>query len=93
MKDADRFQLRFGKYKTPTFRYGTIVQCAVFGEVKIVGLSDAPIPWPIGLKGGNRTQVVYKDLAKARRAESNLAVAHWWESLPRQSPNGEGDSG
>jgi len=77
--DADRFRLRFGPYRTPRFRYGKIVSCEVRGEVRIVGLSDALIPWPIGQKGqGPRALVVFKDLAKAVRREANLAVAHWW---------------
>lgn len=57
---------------------GAIVQCEVRGEVKIVGLSDGPIPWPIGKKGGAKSLVVYKDLAKALRNESCQAVGHWW---------------
>ena len=77
--DADRFRLRFGPYRTPRFRYGKIVSCEVRGEVRIVGLSDAPIPWPIARKeNGARALVVFKDLAKTVRRESNLAVAHWW---------------
>ena len=79
MNDADRFLLRFGPYRTPPFRYGKIVFCEVRGEVEIVGLSDAPLPWPIGRKGnGPRALVVFGALAKAVRREASLAVAHWW---------------
>jgi hypothetical protein len=79
MNDADRFRLRFGPYRTPRFQYGKTVWCEVRGEVRIVGLSDALIPWTMGRKGNGRPAlVVYGDLAKAVRRESNLAVAHHW---------------
>jgi hypothetical protein len=78
MEDAERFRF-LGKYRTPRFRYSRKVLCEVRGEVVITGLTDAPIPWPVG-KGdaGRPSQVVFKDLAKAIRRESNQAVAHWW---------------
>ena len=44
MKDADRFKLYFGPYKTPRFKYGRKVWCERRGWMKIVGLSDAKIP-------------------------------------------------
>ena len=73
--DADRFRLRFGPYRTPRFRYGKIVSCEVRGEVRIVGLSDALIPWPIGQKGRARSLVVFGALGKAVRREAAVAVA------------------
>jgi hypothetical protein len=78
VNDADRFRLLFGPYRTPRFRYGDIVRCEVRGEVTICGISDGPIPWPIGKRGGARSPVVYKGLAKAVRKESGIAVCHWW---------------
>jgi hypothetical protein len=78
MRDADRFKLRFGPYKTPRFNVGQRVRCAVRGEVVIVGQSDAPIPWPLCRVGKWRVPVVYKGLARAVRREAELAVAHWW---------------
>jgi hypothetical protein len=78
MEDAERFRL-LGKYRTPRFRYGRKVLCAVRGEVTIVGMTEAPIPWPVGKGGrGRHSLVVYKGLAKAVRLESNQAVAYWW---------------
>jgi hypothetical protein len=83
MEDAERFRL-LGKYKTPRFRYGRKVFCEVRGEVTICGLSDAPIPWPIGKRGRSRNLlIVFKDLEKAIRPESNQAVAHWWGIDPQ----------
>ena len=77
MKDSDRFRL-LGTYRTPRFRYGRTVGCAVRGEVEVVGLHEAPIPWPVGKRGRARSLVVFKDLARAVRRESEVAVAHHW---------------
>jgi hypothetical protein len=45
MQDSDRFKL-LGSYETPLFEYGQIVFCEWRGEVRIVGITDAKIPWP-----------------------------------------------
>jgi hypothetical protein len=47
----------------------------------VVGLSDAPIPWPLGqlLRGGRRPALIlYADLAEAVMRESAEAVMHSW---------------
>src|SRR5262249_21968560 len=58
------------------------VFCERRGDVRIVGLSDAPIPWPIGQRlprgPGQRSLVLYADLAEAVRRESVQAVAYFW---------------
>jgi hypothetical protein len=66
---------RFGPYRTPHFRYGRVVWCEVHGDVRIVGMSDPPIPWPIGQKGRARSLVVFGALGKAVRREAAVAVA------------------
>jgi len=48
------------------------------GEIEIVGLTDAPIPWPIGKRGSIRAIVLYGALVKAVRRESSLAIQHWF---------------
>jgi hypothetical protein len=82
MKDSDRFKLYFGPYKTPRFKYGKKVWCEYRGWMKIVGLSDAKIPWPIGrlvtAPTGRDSLVIYGDLKRAIEQESNQGVAHWW---------------
>ncbi len=70
-----------GTYEAPLFAYGQTVRCAVRGAVVVVGLSAAPIPWPVGRPDRARPRnclVVYGGLAAALRRESTLAVAHWW---------------
>ena len=82
MKDEDRFKLYFGPYKTPRFKYGQIVWCEYRGNVKIVGLSDGSIPWPIGRptapNPGRDSLIIFQGLKNAIQTESNQAVAHWW---------------
>ena len=46
--------------------------------VKVGGWTDAPIPWPRKLKTGKPALIVTDDLARAIRAESEVAVAHHW---------------
>ncbi|HEY2411540.1 MAG TPA: hypothetical protein VGI40_04830 [Pirellulaceae bacterium] len=66
---------RFGPYLTPVFAIGTFVECESRGLVEIVGLSEAPIRWPIGLANGERQLVMYKALARAVRLETPAIVA------------------
>ena len=84
MRDADRLKLRFGPYRTPRFRYGSVKQCALQGDVRIIGISTGRIPWPMATKPGRggRSFVVYADLAKAVRREAGIAVAYWWGVRP-----------
>jgi hypothetical protein len=77
MDDAGRFRL-LGHYRTPRVRYGQTVRCLIRGEVEVVGLHDAPIPWPVGKRGRHQALVVFKDLAKAVRREAAQAVGYWW---------------
>jgi hypothetical protein len=82
MNDAERFR-QLGKYRTPGFRIGRTALCQVRGEMVITGMTDAPIPWPIGKHGaGRHSLIVYKGLAKAVRRESELAVCYWWGVKP-----------
>ena len=83
MNNAERFRLRFGPYGTPLFRYGAAVKDLRFGRVKVAGISDARIPWPYRKKGMPKTLILYGDLAKAVRRESNQAIAFWWGVTPQ----------
>jgi hypothetical protein len=83
MTDAERHRLIHGPYRTPRFRYGAVVMDEVRGEVMIVGLTDARIPWPVGKRGRARSLVVYGQLAEAVRRESGLAICHWWGLTPQ----------
>jgi len=84
MRDADRFKLRYGPYRTPRFRYGAVKRCALQGDVRIVGISNGRIPWPVGRKLGTTSRgfVLYGDLAKAVRHEAAVVICHWWGVAP-----------
>ncbi|MBI1348793.1 hypothetical protein GC163_21175 [bacterium] len=75
---ADTHRLRFGPYHTPLFEYGQSVDCRRFGEITIAGLTDAPIPWPIGKHGRSKSLVLTGDLCRAVEQKSNMAVAKHW---------------
>ena len=74
MHDFDRFKLYFGPYETPRFRYGQRVWCHYRGWVKIVGLTDGKILWPIGRPttpgSGRDSVVIYHGLKQAIEKES-----------------------
>jgi hypothetical protein len=78
MHDADRFALHFGPYRTPRFKVGQTVECRRRGRVRIAGISEGKIPWPVAKAGGNRSLILYDGLVNAVRRESNQAVTHWW---------------
>jgi hypothetical protein len=50
----------------------------VRGEVEVVGLHEAPVPWPVGKRGRAKSLAVFQGLARAVRRGSEVAVAHHW---------------
>jgi hypothetical protein len=78
MEKSSRVQLRFGPYATPCFKYGDSVMDEARGEVRIAGLREGPIPWPLGKRGRASTLVLYADLARAVKRESGKAICEWW---------------
>jgi hypothetical protein len=78
MNKQERAKL-LGKYRSPRFKYGDVVTCAIRGEVKIVGITNARIPWPKCRTGKrSRAIILYGGLADAVRTESAVAVAYWF---------------
>jgi hypothetical protein len=76
-----RVKLLFGPYSAPPVRPGHLVQCAIRGEVEVVGMSAGPITWPIGRnlpRGRQRFLILTGDLVEAVRRESVAALCHWW---------------
>ena len=66
---------RYGPYVTPVFAVGAVVECEIRGLVRIVRLSNANIPWPIGEQDGQQALVVYKALSRALRQEAPHVIA------------------
>ena len=80
---ADLTRLLYGPYRTPRFRLGSVRFCEVRGEVTIVGITDARIPWPVGKTLRARSLVIFGALARAVRRESATAVCYWWGVTPQ----------
>lgn len=79
MDDSARYRLLYGPYSAPACKRGDVLVCEARGEeVKVGGLTDAPIPWPRVLKNGRPSLIVCGDLARAVRFESEIAIAHHW---------------
>jgi hypothetical protein len=83
MTDDDRIILLYGPYAAPPVKHGDVVFCEARGEVVVVSLTEAPIPWPVGKKGRAKAPILFGDLAGAVRRESNQAVAFWWGVTPQ----------
>jgi hypothetical protein len=86
MRDADRFKL-LGTYRTPRVRLGRVLSCEARDcDVVVSGYTEARVPWPVGYpreRGGSPAPVVYGDLARAVRMESNQAVCYWFGITPQ----------
>ena len=68
-----------GPYRTPRCRVGGVLFCRQRGDVRVAGISDAPIPWPYS--SGQRWRplpVLCAGLLRAVERESVEAVAHHW---------------
>jgi hypothetical protein len=84
VNDADRLKLLSGPYRPPKCQVGRFLRCHVRGRLRVRGLSDAPIPWPVaGGRAGRWQIVVCGSLLKAIRLESEIAVAHHWGVSPQ----------
>ena len=79
MRQADRVKLHFGPYKSPPFKMGQTVKCAVHGDVVVLGVTKGRIPWPFSRPRTLPLPVVCGGLLEAVRKESAVAVAHWWQ--------------
>ncbi|HEX8914791.1 MAG TPA: hypothetical protein VF796_20735, partial [Humisphaera sp.] len=95
MGPNDRTALLHGPYAPPPARVGSWLTCRLRGWVRVVGFTDAPVPWPLGrnhANGGPRAVVVCGDLARAVAAESGQAVQRWSRlgsttvTRPRRAP-------
>lgn len=68
-----------GPYRAPRCKAGSVLACAIRGDLVVAGLTDAPIPWPYTtVYGGGKTLIVTGQLADALHVESGRAIRHWW---------------
>ena len=78
----DRFRLHAGPYRPPRFRVGGTLDDRLRGSKRIVGITNALIPWPQFYNARKRALIVCGDLVHALHVESVQAVAHHWGIHP-----------
>jgi hypothetical protein len=69
-----------GPYKAPPCRIGATLHDAIRGDIVVVAISKAPIPWPLGRQRPHAklAPIVTTELERAVRTESALALQYWW---------------
>lgn len=75
MNDAERFRLVHGPYAAPACEIGDQLFCEIRGWVKVRGMSDGLIPWPMTPVRGNRAFILCSDLAQAVQQEPSATYA------------------
>jgi hypothetical protein len=93
MTEKDRFKLLFGPYRTPRFKYGDVVTCEIRGDVKIVGLTAARIPWP-KCRSGKRSRAIILYGALAEGVTPIGSAARTWQrpfTAPRRPTRADND--
>jgi hypothetical protein len=79
MKSPKRYRLLHGPYAAPQCRVGRTLYCQFRRrELKVGGLTDAPVPWPFARQPGPRSLILCGELVLAVRVESASAVAAHW---------------
>ena len=60
MNEQDRVKLLYGPYQAPRCNVGRLLRCRIKGDVRVAGLTDAPIVWPFALQqgGGGRPSLI-----------------------------------
>jgi hypothetical protein len=76
--DRDRFRLRLGPCRMRRCRIGGWLTCAVRGKVRVDGIRDSRISWPVTKASPRPVPVIAGGLLRAIRRESVQAVAHQW---------------
>lgn len=84
MEDSERFKLLNSPYVAPRAKRGDVLTCEYRGrDVRVLGISDALIQWPYNaLPRGIPSLILCGDLIRAVKAESSIAISHWWGVSP-----------
>ena len=78
-----QYHWRAGPYRAPAVNVGSVLHDEYRGDVKVEGMSDAPISWPAAdyRKGRGEAPllpILCGDLVRAVCEEDELTVAHYW---------------
>ena len=80
----DEYHWRAGPYRAPAVNVGSVLHDEYRGDIKVEGMSDAPISWPAadyrrgrGIERG-LLPILCGDLVRAVCEEDELTVAYYW---------------
>ena len=78
-----QYHWRAGPYRAPAVNVGSVLHDEYRGDIKVEGMSDAPISWPAAdyRKGRGEAPllpILCGDLVRAVCEEDELTVAHYW---------------
>ena len=77
-----QYRFRAGPYHPPAAPVGTILHDEYLGDVKVAGMTDAPIAWPGSKYNRGRHDtllpILIGALVRAICEEDELTVAHYW---------------
>ncbi len=81
-----------GPYKSPRCKVGSRLYDILRGDLIVCGISDAPMPWPLGRSHPvcRPLPIVTVELVRAIREESELAVMYHWGVSRVACPAGVG---
>lgn len=76
------YRFKAGPYVAPRLNNGAIICDEYAGDVEVVGMTDAAIPWPAyRCTAGRRASpmpILFGGLVRAVCEEEELVVAHYW---------------
>jgi len=73
---VSRFKFLAGPYRAPKIK--GVMHDEMLGDVPVVGMTKAPIPWPATEYRGESLPILAGDLVRAVCEEEERAVAHYW---------------
>ena len=78
----DQYHWRAGPYQPPAVKVGAVLHDEYRGDVKVEGMTKAPIPWPAADyrkgRGESLLPILCGDLVRAVCEEDELTVAYYW---------------
>ena len=78
----DEYHWRAGPYQPPAVKVGAVLHDEYRGDLKVEGMTGAPIPWPAANYNKGRHEsllpILCGDLVRAVCEEDELTIAYYW---------------
>jgi hypothetical protein len=78
----NQYHWRAGPYRAPAVKVGAVLHDEYRGDVKVEGMTKAPIPWPAADyrkgRGEGLLPILCGDLVRAVCEEDELTVSYYW---------------